>query len=150
MAFESDPPISTFVIGVGTETMALEQIATAGGGKAIFVDTNTDVTGAFLAALQEIRGNALSCQFAIPDSNGQSFDFDHVNVLYTPSDTAAPHPLVYVESAANCATAPGAGWYYDDPNNPQQVVLCTDACQVAIASSTGRIDVVFGCKTIIP
>jgi hypothetical protein len=150
MAFGSDPSISTFVIGVGTETMGLDQIATAGGGKAIFVDTNTDVTGAFLAALQDIRGNALSCQFAIPDSGGQTFDFDHVNVLYTPSDMAASNPLVYVDSAANCAMAPGAGWYYDDPNNPQKVVLCTDACQTVTASSTGRIDVVFGCKTIVP
>jgi hypothetical protein len=150
MAFTSDPPISTFVIGVGTETMALDQIATAGGGKAIFVDTNTDVTGAFLAALQDIRGNALSCQFAIPDANGQAFDFDHVNVLYTPSDMAASNPLVYVDSSANCGMAPGAGWYYDDPNNPQKVVLCADACQTVTASSTGRIDVVFGCKTIIP
>jgi hypothetical protein len=150
MAYGSDPPISTFVIGVGTETAALEQIATAGGGKAIFVDTSTDVQGAFLAALQEIRGNALSCEFAIPDANGQSFDFDHVNVLYTPSDMASASPLVYVASAGNCGMSPGQGWYYDDPNNPQKVVLCQDACTTVTSSANGRIDVVFGCKTIVP
>ena len=38
-AFSGNPSIPTFVIGVGTELTALDQIATAGGtGKAILVD----------------------------------------------------------------------------------------------------------------
>jgi hypothetical protein len=147
-AYQSDPPVSTFVIGVGSETTGLDAIAMAGGGKSIFVDTNMDVQGAFLAALQEIRGNALSCEFPIPDANGQTFDFDHVNVVYTPSDMMAGQALVYVMDGSNCATAPNRGWYYDDPSNPTKVILCQDTCGTATSSATGRIDVVFGCKTI--
>jgi hypothetical protein len=48
-----------------------------------------------------------------------------------------------------CNKAPGNGWYYDDPAAPKKVVLCQDACSTATSSSTGRIDVVFGCKTNI-
>jgi hypothetical protein len=148
-AYAGEPVVSTFVIGVGSETAVLDQIATAGGGKAFFVDTTTDIQGAFLQALQDIRGNALSCQFPIPDASGQALDYDRVNVLYTPSDTGMVTPLVYVQSVDQCASAPGNGWYYDDPNNPTKVVLCKDACSVAASAANGKIDVVFGCKTLV-
>ena len=147
-AYTADPPVSTFVIGVGSETSVLEQIATAGGGKAIFVDTSTDIQGAFLAALNEIRGNALTCQFDIPaPSDDQMLDYDRVNVVFTASDISGQSPLVFVGTKDKCDQAPNKGWYYDDPSAPQKVVLCTDACGIATQSTTGRIDVVFGCKT---
>ena len=148
-AYQSDAKISTFVIGVGSETMVLQQIATAGGGKALFVDTSSDIQGAFLAALTEIRGNALSCQFPIPNAGEMTLDYDRVNVVYTPADNAPQQPLVYVGTADKCANAPGNGWYYDNPAAPLKVVLCHDACTNATSSSTGRIDVIFGCKTNI-
>lgn len=148
-AFQSEAKISTFVIGVGSETSVLEQIATAGGGKALFVDTNADIQGAFLNALTEIRGNALSCEFGIPNAGDMILDYERVNVLYTAGEMMAPTTLVYVGSAGMCGSAPGKGWYYDDPAMPKKVVLCQDACSTATASTTGRIDVVFGCKTNI-
>ena len=150
-AYTSNPQVSTFVIGVGSETSTLQQIATAGGGQAIFVDTSTDIQGAFLDALTSIRGNALSCQFPIPNvsDGGTSLDFDAVNVLYTPAPNAQPDSLVNVGDITKCASAPANGWYYDDPLNPTEVVLCQDACAKAVSGTTGRIDVVFGCKTIV-
>ncbi len=150
-AYTSNPQVSTFVIGVGSETATLQQIATAGGGQAIFVDTSTDIQGAFLDALTKIRGNALSCQFSIPNTGdaGTTLDYEAVNVLFTPSPDATQSSLVYVADVAKCSSAPENGWYYDDPSNPTQVVLCQDACAKVTAGSTGRIDVVFGCKTIV-
>ncbi len=148
-AFGSDPKISTFVIGVGSETAVLEQIATAGGGQAFFVDTAADIQGAFLNALQTIRGNALSCEFPIPASDGKTLDYERVNVVYTPASGSAAMPLVNVGTADQCDKAPSNGWYYDDPASPTKVVLCQDACKVATQSAEGRIDVVFGCKTIV-
>ncbi len=148
-AYGSDPKISTFVIGVGSETMVLEQIATAGGGKAFFVDTTMDIQGAFLDALQQIRGNALSCEFPIPNAEGKTLDYDRVNVVYTP-EGGGQLLLVNVGTADQCSKAPNTGWYYDDPAMPTKVILCQDACGVATQAGTGRIDVVFGCKTVIP
>ena len=148
-AFQSSAKISTFVIGVGSETAVLEQIATAGGGKALFVDTTSDIQGAFLNALTQIRGNALSCEFAIPNAGDMVLDYERVNVLFTPSDMASPTTFVYVGSVDMCGSAPGNGWYYDDPKMPKKVVLCQDACSTATSASMGRVDVVFGCKTNI-
>lgn len=150
-AYTTAPKISTFIIGVGDQTAPLQGIASAGGGQAIFVDTNTDIQGAFLDALNSIRGNALSCQFPIPapTQDGGMIDFNAVNVTYTPSQGAMPVNLVYVGDPSQCDAAGGNGWYYDDPSNPQTVILCNGACMTATASTTGRIDVVFGCQTII-
>jgi hypothetical protein len=148
-AFAADPKVSTFVIGVGSETPVLEQIATAGGGKAFFVDTNSDVQGAFLKALQDIRGDALSCELPIPDASGQVLDYDRVNVLFTPTGATSPSAFIYVQDKGNCAQATANGWYYDDPANPTKVVLCPEACSLAATSASGRIDVVFGCQTVI-
>jgi hypothetical protein len=127
-AYTNAPVVSTFVIGVGSETSTLQQIATAGGGTAIFVDTSTDIQGAFLAALNAIRGNALSCQFPIPAAApGQTLDYSEVNVQFTPAPGAATQTFVNVGSAAGCGMATNDGWYYDDPKVPTKVELCPGA-----------------------
>lgn len=149
-AYTSNPPISTFVIGVGSETMGLNAIATAGGGTTTFVDTSTDIQGSFLAALNAIRGNALSCNFAVPPPSGsQMLDYTEVNVQFTPSPGAATTTFVNVGSASGCSQANGNGWYYDDPNMPTKVELCPGACSLVTAAASGSVNVIFGCKTII-
>ena len=50
-AVATAPKIKIFVVGVGTELTALNQISQAGGtGTAILVDTSKDIQGAFIAA----------------------------------------------------------------------------------------------------
>jgi len=141
-------PVSTFVIGVGSELTGLDQIAAAGGTQhAILVDTAQDIEQAFIAALNAIRKTALACEYAIPMDMGSAIDPGRVNVRFTSggkSDT-----FVNVGDASGCMYKPTNGWYYDDPNNPQKVILCGDTCTNVKASDDGQVDVVFGCKTLI-
>ena len=63
-----EPRIRTFVIGVGSELTALNQIADAGGTTdAFLVDAEENVEQAFTEALNDIRREALTCNFDIPE-----------------------------------------------------------------------------------
>jgi Mg-chelatase subunit ChlD len=144
------PKVPIFVIGVGSDLTALNQIAQAGGtDSAFFVDTAQDVQSLFFDALTKIRGNALSCEYEIPPAESGDLDFGKVNVRFTPGDGQPAQGFVYVMTKDNCAAAPSNGWYYDDPNMPTKVELCDDACTQVKASASGTIDVIYGCATII-
>jgi hypothetical protein len=151
-AAQSNPPINTYVIGVGSDLSALDTIALAGGGapNAFLVDTAGDIEAQFRAALDTIRKKALVCNFQIPmPAPGTFIDYGKVNVTYSDSLTPA-EPFIFVANQAGCAKAPNTGWYYDDANNPTQVVLCDGACDVVRNGEMGEISIVFGCETIIP
>jgi hypothetical protein len=143
------PPVTTFVVGVGSQLTALDAIAQAGGTQqALLVDTTTDVESAFANALDEIRKKALDCEFAIPPTDpGVVIDYTRVNVTFTEQTTQA---FVFVGDASGCAQAPDTGWYYDNPTNPTKVVLCDQTCQRVRASADGEVDVVFGCAALVP
>jgi hypothetical protein len=143
-----NPAILTFVIGVGSSLPALDGIASAGGTKmAYLVDTNQNVNQQFLAALNMIRGSALGCQYQIPVPTSGQPDFTKVNVQYTPGSGGAPSVLPNVPNAAACPMN-GAGWYYDNPTAPTQIILCPGSCTTVSADTTGSIDILLGCQTI--
>jgi von Willebrand factor type A domain len=151
-AASSNPPINTYVIGVGADLSALNTIAQAGGGAptAFLVDTAGDIEAQFRAALDAIRKKALVCNFQIPmPAPGTFIDYSKVNVTYADL-TTAPEPFVFVANQAGCTQAPNTGWYYDDPTTPTQVVLCDGACDLVRNGEMGDISIVFGCETIIP
>jgi hypothetical protein len=139
--------VTTFVLGLpGSNASVLDPIAQAGGSSA-----SIDVSGgpqAFIAALNSIRGQvtvgtALPCQWKIPPPpNGQAFDPQKVNVRFTPPG-GAPQDFGYV-SQADCARASNA-WYFDDPNQPTQVLVCDSTCAMLKASQGAEVDVSFGC-----
>ncbi|HEY5377030.1 MAG TPA: vWA domain-containing protein, partial [Polyangiaceae bacterium] len=82
-SFEGDPSIPVFVIGVGEELTALNAIAKAGGtDSAAVIATTGNVTEKFLAALDNIRHRALSCDYAIPPPTSGEIDYDAVNVTF--------------------------------------------------------------------
>ena len=62
---------------------------------------------------------------------------------------------MYRQSWHGLATACGTsvGWYYDNDAAPTKVMLCPAACDLANTTvgvdKPGRIDVLFGCKTVI-
>jgi len=144
----SSPSIPTFVIGVGTEPTALDQIAKAGGtNKAFLVDVNKDIQKDFLAALNDIR-RELACEFQIPPppSGETVIDYSAVNVRYTNGSTV--ETFVYVKDKASCSSAPDKGWYYDSPSKPTKIVLCEETCKKVQYHDNSRIDVLFGCRTI--
>lgn len=152
------PSISTFVIGVfnGNDDGAqdtMNRIAEGGGTtSAYFIDTNSDVTQAFLDALSEIRGTSLACEYQVPaPSAGQTLDYGTLNVQHTPPEGNDPSTIFYVASEARCDATAG-GWYYDvDPTTggtPTKIVMCPATCTRFQAG--GEVQLQVGCKTEIP
>jgi uncharacterized protein YegL len=148
-AFTGPHGIRTFVIGVGSSLVSLNLVAQAGGtGQAFLVDTGADVAKLFSDALEQIRGAAAACDFAIPaqSKSGMTVDPAQVNVRYTPSG-ATDATLVtqtFMSDAANCGSE--GGWYYDNPSAPTLIKLCEATCGLL---SGGSIQVEFGCDTIV-
>lgn len=141
--------IRTFVIGVGSSLVSLNLVAEAGGtGQAFLVDTGADVAKLFSDALEQIRGQAASCDFEIPSESAQGMAIDpsQVNVRYTPNTAGAATlvPQTFMNDASNCGSE--GGWYYDDPSAPRLIRLCDSTCD---SLSGGSIQVEFGCDTIV-
>ncbi len=142
------PKILTYVIGVGSSLSALNGIAAAGGTNTAFlVDTGGNVNQQFLAAMTAIQHTALGCTYAIPLPTTGSPDYGAVNVNYTPGAGGAVETIPNVPSAAACP-ASGDAWYYDNPNAPTQIILCSATCTKVSADTSGEVDVATGCGTI--
>jgi Mg-chelatase subunit ChlD len=143
------PAVSTFVIGVGSELGALDQIAQAGGGtNAFLVDTSQNIEKAFLDALAAIRKRALSCEYSIPTVSGNLvIAYERVNVFFI---TEEGEEFFYnVANKDACQGKPESAWYYDDPDDPQRIVLCPETCDKVQSVAEGAFDVQFGCDTLI-
>jgi hypothetical protein len=148
MAAGERPPISTYVIGVGTSLSNLSQIATAGGtGHAYVVDTEAGTAASFTAAMNAIRGEAaLPCNYELPaPTNGASLDYGRVNVARNSGADAGKTTLLQVPDAASCGSSDG--WYYDDPAQPSSIELCPTTCAAVKHDATGAVQVLVGCKT---
>ncbi len=142
-AFAATPSIKTFVIGIGSELTALNQIAQEGGSDAALIVDDSGNTGQqFLDILNKIRGT-VSCVYKIPTPEAGKPDKDKVNVYFTP-DGGAQSLYPSAGSEGNCGTE--KAWYYDDPNNPNQIILCPAACD-QVQAEKGKVDVVIGCQT---
>lgn len=138
--YNQTPSIRTFVIGMGS-LATLDTIAKAGGtDKAILVSTG-NAGQEFLAALDKIRG-AVACQYQVPQ-DGKS-DPTKVNVLFTPDGATDGELILGKGSLADCQG--NKGWYYDNPSNPSQILLCPAACDM-VKNVKGKVEIVFGCKT---
>jgi hypothetical protein len=154
------PGISTYVIGIFAEAQrdrskdALGQLATAGGtGEPFILTTGDDLTGQFLAKLNQIRGAELGCEFAIPKPMGNAtLDFDQLNVRVSSggADGGTDENVGYVANAMACDMARG-GWYYDaDPKTaqPTRVLLCEASCK-KVQMKGVKVALQVGCKTVI-
>jgi hypothetical protein len=141
----TSPKVPVFVIGVGDKLEALNEIALAGGSKAAtLVSAGADVEAQFIAALDAIRAQTMTCDYAIPKNPTGNIDYNAVNVAFTQGNVATT--LLYVPKAEDCKSAPGKGWYFDDPKNPTKVTLCPDICETVSTATKGAVSVVFGCK----
>jgi len=149
----NNPKVLTFVIGVndsGTSLSNLNGIAAAGGTTSAFMVTtgSSSATTAFLAALNQIRGTALGCQYAIPLPDGGTPDFAKVNVVYTPGGGGAAETIPNVSTAASCPST-GDAWYFNSNTAPTEILLCGATCTKVQGDSTGEVSVVMGCPTVI-
>jgi len=140
-AAEATPPVKTFVIGVGKDLSALNQIAAAGGTeKAILVDTAKGADVAFLAALTEIRRSALGCDFEVPITT--EVDPKRAQVRFV-LDEGGVLWFGNVGDKAGCVK--GKGWYFDDPKAPTKLQFCDDTCTTVTQGKTGKLYVEFAC-----
>lgn len=91
----------------------------------------------------------IPCEFLIPEPPaGMTFDRTRVNVVYTPGGGGASTTFPYVGHPDGSATCGGGnGWYYDDPMNPTQIILCPTTCDLVEADSTGAVNIALGCET---
>lgn len=102
----------------------------------------------FTAVAQAVSvSTPLPCTYDIPPPpDGQSLDPNAVNFVFQPSsggDVTVPR----VDNAAACGS--GSGWYYDDPQDPAQIVLCPSSCDELTADPEGEVEIQYGCATIV-
>jgi hypothetical protein len=143
--------INTYAIGLtGASEADMNQLAEAGGTMmSYFIDDGATATADLLAALNAIRGMALSCDFPMPTATdaGMAIDPERVNVTYTASATGVETTFSKVTDASQCGTT--ASWYYDDNVAPTRIFLCPAACDAVKADADAKLDILVGCKTII-
>jgi hypothetical protein len=135
----------------GVPATTLELISQSGGILGNLDDAGRAGSDPFAALLQElarkvIKGSTLPCDYRIPPPpSSQKFDRDLVNVVYT---NAAGTALVFPRADGNTCTD-AAAWTYDGATPPTTVRLCPAACSNVQADPGARVDVSFGCQTIV-
>jgi hypothetical protein len=144
------PPIKTYVLGVGPSLQNLQQIAQAGGTDKAYLVEGGNVAEQVLAALNQIRlAASIKCELKIPAAPpGKVLDLNFVNLLY--SDTRGQRTALYNTGDSSGCAASGGGWFYDDPANPQKILLCESTCNAARYDVGGELTYAIGCKTILP
>jgi hypothetical protein len=136
--------VRTYVIGIeGVSTNTINTIANAGGGQAFFVNkvVSGTVNGPLLDALNTIKGNNISCDFALP--NQGLFDPSNAQVYYE-NGSGTKVTINKVGNAGAC----GAGWYYDNPSDPSTIHLCSSTCQAIKATVGAKIKIELGCPPV--
>jgi hypothetical protein len=138
-----DPPVKTFVVGLpGVDQSFANQIAAAGGTDEAILVSADNVEVEFAEALAKVAGEALPCEYEIPEEVGGEIATDRVNVAFTPSGTEG----VMLPQDPSCA---GEGWYYDDPAAPTKIILCPESCAAAKEDLEAKIEILLGCKTVV-
>ncbi len=138
-AYNGAHQIRTYVLGVGPNLTDLNAIAKSGGTDAAeLIDTGQDVTKQLTDKFNAIRSAvAVECTYSVPaPPAGQTLDLNKVNVEYNGSE-------VGYNNTATC----DQGWQY--ANNDSQVVLCGSTCDQVKADPSAKIQIAFGCDTVI-
>ena len=134
--------IKTFVVGLpGINPLIANQIAASGGTDAAIVVGSFDVKAEFQKALAKVRGEALPCEYQIPDKvEGGEVNVGDVNVLITPKGGNAgvlPQDV----------TCNDKGWKYDDPIKPTKIIFCPASCEFLKTDFGAKVQILMGCKT---
>lgn len=143
-ALSASPSVKTFVIGIGNLGV-LNTIAQQGGTDSAYIVSSGNAGQGFLDAMNEIRG-AVSCQYKIPTPTEGNPNPDKVNVGIT-QQGMEQEVVPQVSGPGACVGQPG--WYYDNPSNPTQILLCPASCDIVEYSENVVVDVVIGCDTVV-
>jgi hypothetical protein len=94
-----------------------------------------------------ISNSSLSCAWDIPPPpEGESFNPDEVNVEFD-DGMGGLLQIGRVDDPSECANVTD-GWYYDDPMNPTQILVCPQTCDKLQGFAMASISILFGCATI--
>jgi len=94
-----------------------------------------------------VTSSQIDCVYDIPDT-GEPIDYGKVNVDFKPGPNDPATPIYNVPGGLPDCDGNG-GWYYDDPNNPSQILLCPATCSAVQGSTDGEMTVKFGCETLV-
>lgn len=140
--------IPTYVIGVGKSLKSLDAIAMGGGTDKAFIvsaddpkQTPEQTRTQLLDAINEIRGNSISCELPMPaPPAGKRLDPNKVNVHFA----GQGKPDTSLEYGTECTGT--AAWHYDDAAKPTKILLCDDTCTSVKADPMGKLSVEFACQ----
>ncbi len=103
------------------------------------INQNVDaIANAFVAAIEQARNSIDPCTLAIEKQAGQDFDPTLVNVTVTDGNgnkTTVPQD-------------PANGWTFDDPANPQNVIVHGTTCDTVKTDKNASVELILGCPTI--
>lgn len=163
-----DANVRTFVIGApgsGPARGFLSALAAKGGtgsqgcthqrhsdqGDCHFDMTQTqDFASDLTAALNQIRGSAVGCEFPTPETLDEE-NTDQVNVQYTPGGSGSP---MCIPRAPDQPCDGGAnGWKFartpDGEIDRSKIELCGQACEQVQGDSDARVDILVGCESVV-
>jgi hypothetical protein len=147
--------ITTYAVGLmdaqgeGLHQEDMDSIAASGGtDHAFFVKDGPTSADELLAALQSIRGQAVPCDFPLPEatSAGTKIDPNVVNVTYTPGHGDETQ-LTKARDAADCEDS--ESWHYDNEQAPARIILCPAACTTATADPKAKFEILVGCAPVL-
>jgi hypothetical protein len=137
----------TYVVGLtGAIEADINTIAKAGGTEqGIFVADGNGAEQQLLDALSAIRGAVVDCDLPMPEPKpGQEVDPARVNVNLTTA--IGKSTLPQLPNAAACADMPG--WYYDNPADPANIILCPSTCDAVSTDPMSTLEILLGCLTV--
>lgn len=150
-AFIGSPSVPVYVLGIGQLLQNLDGIAAAGGSsRALLVDTAAgDLSTRILRAMDEIRLQAIPCEFDLTAANAAGYDPLKTNIVFRKEPAAEAEYMSYVPSAAGCeAAGEHKAWYFDDAEKPTKVVFCSTACRGVKAAVGGQVEIEHGCPRV--
>jgi hypothetical protein len=134
--------VLTYAIGLeGSNESLMNSIATAGGtARGIFIGSE-NAENDLLAALTQIRGEAVSCDIQVPTGTGANPDEASVEITLS----SGAMDLARVNAAGDCSDA--GGWYFNDNQNPTRLLLCDSTCDTVTNDPAARVAIELGCVT---
>ena len=147
--------VSTYFIGLvdadgkNLHEANMNHLAETGGTEqAYFIQDGPTAAADLLETLSAVRGQAIECDFPLPEStsSGESIDPKLVNVTYT-AGSGGETDFTKVIAPADCETA--TSWYYDDEAAPSRIHLCPSACDLVRADPEASFRILAGCISIV-
>jgi hypothetical protein len=142
-----EPPHPCCITAAAAGTVYLELINNTGGVFGSLCEQ--DFQPIFdQVAMAVVAGATLSCEFDIPPPpEGETFDPNEVNVEFD-DGTGMITEIGRVDSLADCMNVQD-GWYYDNPADPQTILVCPQTCDLIQGFGDATISIQFGCETVI-